>query len=664
MSVVSTCTVDDPDDPDCLPGGGPGEDFWPKLWLRVGIVLVLAGQGMAFGLGLNTADPPLTPKSPIYWVLHGGLLLSAVVALVLLGGPLLRETWANLCRARITVESLFTLSVLGAFAGSLLSTIRGHGSVYYEVVAIVLAIYTVGKALGVRGKARALAEARKLEADLDFAVVEEADELRRMPVEQVTVNHLVVVAPGEVIPVDGIVLRGSAYVQEQPLTGEPAPVTRGPGDSVLAGTHSVDGTLFIKAERLKGQRRFDEVLAAVREAREKPSRLQREADQLTRWFVPAVCTVSVSTFIGWLPFVGWAQALFNAMAVLIVACPCALGLATPAAVWAGLATLARLGLVARQGDILEDLARARTFVFDKTGTLSREHLTVTEAELDGPWQQSPAEIAAGLLAIETPLSHPAAVALRAWASEGRGASPGRPPMLLESHLVPAQGIKAVLEIADGHTQHWRIGQKAFALGEQPSALDSHLWVSINKDPAARFTLAETLRAGAEGALHDLKSLGVAIDILSGDPAPGWTDIAGVSIASGLTPTEKVAQVKALRVEAGPLVFVGDGVNDAPAMAEADAAIALDSGAGLSQATAGAVLLGGQLSGLPQAVTFARKLTRALRGNLRFALCYNLLGMGLAAGGILHPVVAALLMLGSSAIVSGRVLRVAGGVERT
>lgn len=644
----------DPLQPRCLPGNAPEGDFWPGLWLRVGIVLVLAGQGMAFGLGLNTADPPLTKQNPIYWVLHGGLLLSAVVALVLLSGPLLRETWANVCKLRITVESLFMLSILGAMVGSLLSTLRGQGAVYYEVVAVVLAIYTVGKALGVRGKTRALAEASKLESGLDFAMVEQDGTLHKVPIEELTSGQVVVVAPGEVIPVDGKVLRGTAFVHEQPLTGEPAPVERGCGAAVLAGTHSVDGTLYIQPEHLKGARRFDEVLAAVRETQQNPSRLQGEADRLTRIFVPVVCVVSFCVFLGWLPLAGWGQALFNAMAVLIVACPCALGLATPAAVWVGLATLARFGLVARQGDILEILANARTFVFDKTGTLSLEQLAVTDVHFFNDWGNRRSELAAGLLAIETPLRHPVAEALKEWAKDQVRAE--LLPQAISVILIPGQGIEAELLSTDNSSRTWRIGKESFTTTQEADKTADNLFINVGGRLVARFTLSETLREDAEQAIEALKGEGIKeFAILSGDPGPVWGALYGIPVEGGLTPLQKVKRLNRL---SRPVIFVGDGVNDAPAMAEADAAIALENGAGLSQATADAVLLGGQLSGLPQAVAFSRKLIRAVRGNLRFALVYNLLGMGLAAAGILHPVAAALLMLGSSAFVSGRVMRAA------
>lgn len=623
---------------------------------------------MALGLGLNTANPPLTRDQPIYAFLHGGLLLSALAVIFILGGPLLRATWTALRRGQITVDSLFMLSVLGAMGGSLVSSLTGVGAVYYEVVAVVLAIYTVGKALGVRTRARAMAEADALEHVFDRASVETPEGRRELPLEQVTAEHTVVVGPGEPIPVDGCIVRGTAYVRELPLTGEPAPVIRREGDEVLAGTHSVDGLLFIRPRALKGERRFDQVLTAVREARERPSHLLRQADRLTRWFVPVVCVVSVGTFVVWLPLAGWSVALFNAMAVIIVACPCALGLATPAAVWSGLAGLARLGLVARTGDLLDNLARVRTVVFDKTGTLSGERLAVVQACMAPDWEGREVEVATALRVLEAAATHPAALALADWAA-ARGEEAA--PELLEARVTAGAGLCAYFRSGEGATSCWRLGRRDFVKqGDEESGFirmqsggsGHRVWLSVDGKVAAVFGLEETLREGTEAALAGLRAQGLRLMVLTGDAAPRWERIAGVTVESGLRPADKAARVRVLHREAPPLLFVGDGINDTPAMAEADASIAMDCGADLTQACADGVLPGGRLDSLPQAVALSRSIRRCVAHNLRFALVYNGIGMTLAALGILHPVVAALLMLVSSALVSWRVLRVGDASE--
>lgn len=638
------------------PVSGADDNFWPKVWLRVGIALVIAGQGAALSLGLNTAEPPLTPQQPIYWALHGGLLLSALIVLAILGGPLVRETAAALSQRKITVDSLFALSVVGALVGSMIASYSGEGSVYYEVVAIVLAIYTVGKALGVRTRARALAEASKLENEFDFAWVEDAAECcgrRRVALEAVQLTDTLVVGPGEGIPVDGKIARGKAYVQEQPLTGEPAPVVRNVGEMVLAGTHSVDGLLYIIPEKLKGERRFDGVLAAVREARDKPSSLQAEADRLTHWFVPVVTSVSLITFFGWMPFIGWSAALFNAMAVLIVACPCALGLATPVAVWRGVAGLAQMGLVPRTGDLIDTLARTRTVIFDKTGTLSNESLSVASVETMKNFEGKQDMLAAGVGAIESAVNHPAAQALAQWATQ-QTSNIGK-LSIIDSRLEPGRGIIATIAGENNIESTWRLGQASFAF-DQSNNDGEAVCLSIDGEPAARFFLTEALRPTTDTALKELASDGIQMTVLTGDAKPRWSEIAGVHIEAGLTPLEKVERVKTLRHDKTPLLFIGDGVNDAPAMAEADGAIAMDSGADLSRSSADGILIGGRLEVLPEAMLLCRRIRRSIAHNIRFASFYNMIGMALAAGGILHPVIAAVLMLGSSAYVSVRVIR--------
>lgn len=630
---------------------GLDANFWPRVWLKVGIALVLAGQGTILSLGLNTADPPLRPDQTIYWLLHGGLMLSAMIVFGILGGPLIEETLAALRQCRITIDALFALSVIGALAGSMVSSWRGDGAVYYEVVAIVLAIYTVGKALGVRTKALARMEATRLEAQFDHAVIEDGETLLEKPLGEVTLDDTVRVAPGEGIPVDGEIISGRAYVNEQPLSGEPAAVVRGEGDPVLAGTHSVDGQLRIRPTALKGQRRFDGVIGAIREARDRPTRLQAQADRLTRWFVPAVCFVSIATFVFWLPFVDLGRALFNAMAVLIVACPCALGLATPVAVWRGLATLARKGLVASSGDLLEVLSRAQVFAFDKTGTLSADHMHIQKVHLKDTFVDREDSIAQVIQGMESGITHPIALALMDWA---QSVAPGKRLTFTEVKLVPGMGIEAIERNHAGEEIIWRLGSSVFCQ-ITPDDADKSVFLTMNGKQVARFLLGEALRASTQEALVQLHKQGHDLVVLTGDPAPLWGSISGVRVESGLWPEDKVDRVRLLK-EKGAVILVGDGINDVPAMAEADGSIAMEAGAGLSRMSADGILLGGNLTALPEAVDFSRRVVRSISSNIKIAAVYNFIGMSLAAGGVLHPVVAALLMLVSSTVVSARVLR--------
>lgn len=643
------------------PGVGADERAWTLAWVKVGVAAVMAGQGMIFGLGLNTADEPLTRGQPIYWVLHGGLLVSALLVFALLGPPLCRNAWAAWRAGKITVESLFLLSALGALGASLTSTLTGQGSVYYEVVAIVLAIYTVGKTLGARTRERALEAARDLREEFDFAYLETCcGQRRRVPVVELAMDSAVSVAPGEPVPVDGVIRRGTGEVVETAMTGELAPVRRQPGDRLWAGSYSVDGTFVLEPRALTGERRIDAVLDAVEQARLKPSELQEQADQLMAWFVPAVVGVALVTFAVWCLLGPWTVALFNAMAVLLVACPCALGLATPIAVWSLLLRLSRLGVVARAGDFGDQLARADRMVFDKTGTLSFETLCVENIAVEPAFASTGDSLLAAVRAVESLSPHPIARALAMLETSAEAE-----PLAITQH--PGLGVEALVRLPDGHEATLRIGAREFieqAVGGGLAVCEQtrlrEVLVALDGQLAATFRLSEALRPDLEDALGDLRAQGVAVSILTGDPEPTWPSLADIPVEGGLSPEDKLARVEAWQEKGERVVFVGDGLNDAAALSRADASVAMGQGADLSRATATAVLMGESLSPLPRALALSRKVRHAVRGNLFFAGAYNFLGMGLAAGGVLHPVVAALLMLVSSVGVSIRAARSARG----
>jgi len=569
-------------------------------------------------------------------------------------------------------------------------------------------------------------------------------------VRELTGDDQVIVAPGGPISVDGMIVTGRGYVQETSMTGEWRPASRGPGDPVFAGTFSIDGSFEIRPGT--GPRRLDAVLDAVAGARLAPSRLQRQADRLVAWFLPSVVAVSTATFAGWMLCGPWERALFNAMAVLLVACPCAAGLATPVAVWGGLARLASFGLVARTGDFLDALAQCDVVCLDKTGTLSTDVLAV------GAWRVKPAFrgrarwLGSAVAAAEEGLAHPVAAALRGQVEDGMGRSGGddsavhassaaldrgggstpvpadpareraasekptaaRCQLLAdiaakvrERRIVPGQGVVAVVEDEAGRpveicVGEWTLGETESGRreavngksGERTLGAGAHgvdgrnagsvampegtagapdppaegsaksVFVFVAGAHAATIELQETWREGLAAALQELKALDVEAAILTGDPSLSAGRFPGVILRTGMTPADKHRYVQELVACGRDVVFVGDGVNDAAAMSAAQASIAMQAGADLAHAAAMAVFTGSDLRFLPQAISVARATRRSIRLNLRFAATYNLAGMALAAAGLLHPVVAALLMVGSSAFVSVNALRAAGRRVRT
>ncbi len=640
-------------------------------WLKIGVAIVLAGQGMVFGLGINTADPAPEYASKTYLILHGSLILSALIVFFLLGSELPREAWKAIRGRQVTVDALFLLSITGAFIGSLISTFTGQGGVYYEVVAILLVVYTLGKLLSARSRSKAIRAAEQLRNDFDWAWEIGHDQQRhRTPVADLCLtSSLVSVNEGEPITVDGIIQNGTGFVTETPLTGEPTPVVRRSGDYVLAGTHSVDGRFTIKPKALLGSRKLDLILSAVEDARIKSSRIQVKADWLMRWFLPLVVFLSAATFIVWLllPSTSWWEALFNSMAVLLVACPCAIGLATPIALWGGLMKLAESGIVSRTGDFIDQLAKTDLIYFDKTGTLSEDHLTLVDFISTDRFESQRNKLKLMVQTIEQELSHPVAKAFQQCAVLDNETK----FKVTNLKIVAGSGVNATLLDNEDSVHECVVGELSIMPKVAQSVFNKKLleitrdakkyvFVTVNEEAAAIAILDEQLRSSTEEVIENLHSLGLETHILTGDSAPKWENIAGVKIESGLTPEEKTDRIEQSLAQNKHILYVGDGINDAAAMTLCPASVAMGSGAALTQSSATAVLMGDDLSLLPRSIKLCRGVCGSIRGNLRFAASYNLIGVSLAALGLLHPVVAALLMVSSSFIVSFRALR---SVER-
>jgi Cu+-exporting ATPase len=628
-----------------------------RSWLRIAIAAVFAGQGMVFSLAINMTPPAF--GSTTYWVVHAGLMLSSVIVMGFLGGPLFRSTFGMLRARRLSIEGLFTLSLIGAFVGSLVSTLTGEGGVFYEVVSIVIAIYTIGRMLSERSQAKLALESERLRERFDTALVIHQDgSATAMPLAEVRVGTRVRVDPGAAFTVDGVIVAGVGYIRETALTGEPVPVVRHVGDRVRAGTWSEDGVFEVEARAVQGERELDVILRTVEDASGRPSDLQTQANGLIQGFLPLVVGVSLATAIFW-AFTGtWIEAVFNSMAVLLVACPCALGLATPVAIWQGLFQLSRLGLVSRDGALIDALAQTKQVFFDKTGTLSESAMRVTELLVVDVWQSRRSDLLAAVREVESALSHPIARALVQ--SIERGGAVCRIETL---RTIPGEGVEALVELSNGACLEIRIGEPSLGQASVQSGLaqlceagGKQVFVFVAGALAAIVVLRERMRAGVPDLWADLAALGIEAAVLTGDPNPELELPPQVAIFAGLSAGEKEARVRLARDAATHPLFVGDGINDASAMACAMASISMGSGAGLTRSAASAQLIGDRIEVLPQAVRLARGIHQRLRGNLIYAAAYNVVGMGLAASGMLHPVGAAILMLVSSFWVTARALR--------
>jgi Cu+-exporting ATPase len=616
-----------------------------RSWLRIAIAMVFAGQGMVFSLAINMTPPEYGSTS--YWLLHGGLIFSSLLVICFLGSPLIGSTIRMVSSRRLSIEGLFTVSLLGAFTGSLLCTFTGEGAVYYEIVSIVIAIYTIGRLLSGVAQSRLGKETIQIRESFDTASMRTEDGWITVKVKDVPIGAIVRVQPGEPISVDGTICSGSAYVSETALTGEALPVVRDVGDVVRAGTWSVDGLLEIKVRTQAGKRDLDDLLQRVDDQASSSSKFESQANRLIQYFLPFVVITSILCLIYWLFIGSWIEAVFNSMAVLLVACPCALGLATPIGIWQGLLRLAKIGIVSRDGALIDALATTRLVYFDKTGTLSDASMEVTNFTVVKEWEDRYESLQSMIYTLESKLSHPIARSITNFL-------PKSDLPISNFKIIPGLGVTGTIE-----KQVVEIGELGFNtklvksefIAKIVGRKGKPIYVFIDKQLAAIFIIKERLRDGISRLEEGFKKLNIKVEVLTGDRNPE-IELPFI-IHFGLSAQQKESHIRsAIRNGLDPL-FVGDGINDAPAMTVSMASISMGSGTTLARSIANGHLVNDQISALPEAVHFSRALHRRLRSNLIYAVSYNVLGMSLAFFGVLHPIVAALIMALSSFMVTIR-----------
>jgi heavy metal translocating P-type ATPase len=655
--VQDSCPVDaDP----LACGCGTSEPIDLSMWWRVGVGAVIAANSMAVSLAFNISSSTESERRVAFTILLG----LTVVSLVLLGLPLLKTAAAELRRGRITVEALFLAGVAGAFTASMVAVIQGTGDIYFEIVTILLVVYSFGRQISRHAEDRAVrAAASWAPTATTCRLVDESGEEQTLAVADVRAGDTLRVWPGEMVPVDGEVVDGVAFVREAEFTGELFATVKRPGSLVWAGTVCLDAGFTVRATADGTERRIDRIVDAVERARRVPSSLQGQADRIVRWFLPVLLTVAGGTFVGWTVARGWEVGLFNSMAVLLVACPCALGLATPVALWAAIGRLAASGLTVADGRAVEKLAAADTVVFDKTGTLTeaRAHLvdmvTVSGDEHEGH------RVRALVQAVETTSRHPVATAFH-----GITAGGGERLQVLDVHLLPGVGVAATVE-EDGRSVGVAIGDPEGLLARRRE-LAAAQWeelsgqlkarssarrvaVVVDGDLVAAAAVDEQLRQTWPEALKELSSLELEPLIMTGDRADRAEGFGVEHVHAGLSPEDKLAGVRELQSEGRVVLFVGDGVNDAAAMAASDISVAVSEGTELASEVADVRWAAHDARMLPEAVRIARQTVKTVRGNVLFAITYNAIGVSLAITGTLHPVAAALLMTCSSLVVTWR-----------
>jgi Cu+-exporting ATPase len=632
-------------------------------------VLVLAMAGH-----LLPHDPFDSPATP--WV---ELALTTPV-LFWAGRGFFVGAWAAARHRAADMNTLVAVGTLAAYGYSLAATLLPHalhGHVYYEVAASIVTLILLGQLLQARATARtrgAIAALVKLRPKT--ARVERDGTEADIPIEQVRVGDVVLVRPGETVPLDGQVESGTSNVDESMLTGEPLPVAKGPGDAVVGGTLNQTGAFHFRATRVGADTVLQRIVKLVQEAQGSKAPIQRLADRVAGVFVPVVLAIAAITFVAWLVLAPaetrLTQALLAAVSVLIIACPCALGLATPTAILVGTGRGAQAGILIKGGEALERAHQVTTVVLDKTGTVTAGKPSVTDVLPIGGTAETDMELLRLAASAERASEHPLAAAV-VRAAEERGLTLSHPDKFA---AIPGHGIEAVVggrTVLVGTARLLRdrglppdvaTADRFAAEGKTP------VFVAVDGQPAGLIAIADRPKPSAAPAVQRLKQLGLKVVLLTGDTARTAKAIAnkvGIdTVIAGVLPAGKAEEIARLQGAGEVVAMVGDGINDAPALAKADVGIAMGSGTDVAVESAEVTLVRGDLAGVPAAIELSRATMRTIRQNLFFAFAYNVLGVPVAAGmlyplthQLLSPVLASAAMALSSVSVVTNALRLRG-----
>jgi len=610
------------------------------------------------------------------------LLILTVPVMFWSGLPFLKGAWAALKHKTADMNTLITVGTLSAFIYSTVVTIAvatatdpmniWNGAlgkmpaVYFDSAAMIITLILLGRLLEARAKGRASGAIEKLlglQARVAHVIRDGVE--TDVPLEAVEAGDVLAVRPGETIPVDGEVLEGTSAVNESMISGESLPVDKQPGDQVVGSTVNLTGAFRFRATRVGRDTMLSQIVNMVEEAQGKKAPIQRLADRVSSVFVPVVMSIAVLTLVLWLAFGTYPKvthALLAFVAVLIIACPCALGLATPTAIMVGTGRGAELGVLIRGGEVLEQAHLVNTIVFDKTGTLTLGQPSVTDVvALNGADELEVLRLAASA---ETDSEHPLAIAVRAEA-QARGLAAVRPASF---EAVPGKGILATVEgveVALGNPAFIKgLGLEADSFEEAAARLAEQGKTSMVLAAGGRATgviaLADTIKEGAREAVSSLREMGMDVYMITGDnerTAHAIAAQAGIdNVLAEVLPQDKAAKVASLQGEGKVVAMVGDGINDAPALVQADLGIAIGAGTDIAIEASDITLIRDDLRAVVDALKLSRKTFSIIKQNLFFSFFYNSCGIPIAALGLLNPIYAAAAMALSSVSVVTNSLR--------
>jgi P-type Cu+ transporter len=620
-----------------------------KVWTSgiISVILVIGALPVMTGLHL-----PLIPT----W-LHNFWLQAALTAPVQFwcGKSFYVNTWKAFKRHTASMDTLIALGTSAAYFYSLFVTIfpgflAAQGltpEVYYETATVVITLILLGQLFENRAKGQTSAAIRQLMGlqPRTARLVRDGQEME-VAIAEVQIGDIISVRPGEKIPVDGRVLNGSSTVDEAMVTGESIPVKKQSGDEVIGATLNKTGSFEFCATRVGKDTFLAQIVKLVQQAQGSKAPIQRLADQVTGWFVPAVIAVAIATFILWYNFMGnITLALITTVGVLIIACPCALGLATPTSILVGTGKGAENGILIKGADSLELAHQIQTIILDKTGTLTQGKPTVTDfVTLSGMDTHDELKLLQLAASVERNSEHPLAEAVVQYAKsqEVELAAVQNFEAIAGSGV---QGVVSARKIQIG-TQRWltELGVNTQALvkhGERLEALGKTVvWILVDREVQGIMGISDALKPSSANAVRTLQKLGLEVVMLTGDNRPTAEAIAhevGIQrVFAEVRPDRKVAQVQAIQAEGKVVAMVGDGINDAPALAQADVGIAIGTGTDVAIAASDITLISGDLQGIVTAIELSRATMRNIRQNLFFAFIYNAAGIPIAAG-ILFPI---------------------------
>lgn len=606
---------------------------------------IMAVSWMTYDQGWTTFG--LEPEALPY--LEKLLFVLSLPIMLFVGLPYLRNAARELRSLRFSMDSLIALGSFAAFGFSTHQVFTGGRGVYFDTATTTLVLVTAGRYIEATAKVRTSVALKKLvQLQPDVARVVEGEKEHHIPAKEVEVGQIVRVLPGERIPLDGLVIEGRTSVNESLLTGESLPATKVNGAPVYAATINIEGAIDVRVAAKQSESVHAHIVRLMEEAQRTRSPLQQSVDRISGMFIPAVIVLAAVTFVGWMYVGPVEEALLHALTVLVVACPCALGIGTPLASAIGIGRAAEEGILVRSTAVLERLAQVSLMAFDKTGTLTKGECAVCNVVASA----HPDELLGFLAAIEKNSEHPIGRAIVRYAEE-------RKVKFLDVRnvtAIPGLGISG--EVFDGRV--WRRivagtndlmkEEQLAGFGEDRSSSYIRLYVGWEGSVRGYVELSDLPRPSAQETVAHLRLLGVETEVLSGDAQASVESVAdavGIQrVKASLRPAEKVAHLTQRKSE-GTVAMVGDGVNDAPSLAAADVGITLGSATDIAKESADVTVLGDHLEKIPRLIDFSRITLRVIKWNLIWAFGYNAIGIAFAISGLLEPIIAAAAMVLSS-----------------